>query len=439
VAASAARQPGVRSAVHLVEATDFRPGTPRPGIYRVEGARRLYLKKTTRQTGSYFLRYRVSNEVDGKIERRRPEMGLGSITSVTLARARELAEEIGVSLTKRLDPLAERDRLAAEAAAAAAREAAVVTVAEGVAAYLEANAPSWKHVYARANWCNPIERYAYPVIGHLRVDAIEPRHIIAVMRACDEKGVAVLGSKIRSRLKTVFDWLGAHGQRNAALGNPADAGVINAGRAKGKGETEHYRRIALDDAPGVFTKLYGLATGNTAIACWCFMALTAARPGEALAARWNQIDLEKKLWDNPVSKTAKPLPVPLSTLALAILEHAKARSTSDLIFANSGGGKLAHSNFAGAPVRAGIEAGTPHSWRSIFRDTVEDKLNFRRETAEAALGHSLGAVEGAYRRETAVEARAVMMGAYVGWLTSKGADNVINYPARASNSAIGHR
>jgi hypothetical protein len=56
---------------------------------------------------------------------------------------------------------------------------------------------------------------------------------------------------------------------------------------------------------------------------------------------------------------------------------------------------------------------------------------FRRETAEAALGHSLGAVEGAYRRETAVETRRVMMEAYVAWLAGKGADNVVAFPARA--------
>src|SRR6516164_10488840 len=39
---------------------------------------------------------------------------------------------------------------------------------------------------------------------------------------------------------------------------------------------------------------------------------TAARPSEALDARWDQIDLHKKLWMNPVSKAGNLLPVPLS-------------------------------------------------------------------------------------------------------------------------------
>jgi hypothetical protein len=120
-----------------------------------------------------------------------------------------------------------------------------------------------------------------------------------------------------------------------------------------------------------------------------------------------------------VSKLDKPLSVPLSDAAIAILKQAKTRRASDLVFSNAGGGKLAHSNFTGAPGRVGIEAGTPHSWRSILRDAGEVKCGFRRETCEAALGHRLGTVEGADRRETAVETRRLLTNAYRGWLTSK--------------------
>jgi integrase len=247
-----------------------------------------------------------------------------------------------------------------------------------------------------------------------------------VLDACDKAKLSSTGPKIRSRLKTMFDWLRSNG--HAELTNPAEAGVIRAGRPKnGNHKTEHYRRIKLDNAPKTFQRLQAIAQGNAAISCWLFMALTACRPGEALAALWDQIDLDKKLWINPVSKTEEPLGVPLTSLAIGILETQKKIQRSDLVFANAGGGKLAHSNFAGAPKRAGIEAGTPHSWRSIFRDTAEDHCGFRRETCEAALGHSLGAVEAAYRRERIrpSEERTKLMQAYEDWLTGKTADNVV--------------
>jgi integrase len=397
-----------------------------PGVYAVKGAPRLILKKTTAATGSWVVRFRYGDK--------RPEMGLGSMSTVSLEEARGKAAEADVALRHGLNPLAERDRISAamkQAREEEERASARPTVAALVDTYLADNAPQWKHVYARANWFNPIKRYAYPIIEKLKVNEVTSQHILAVVRAADERGRAVLGKKVRSRLKTAFDYAITHGHRDAALGNPAEASLINGGRkAKGRTMTEHYRRIELDDAPAAFAKLYGLASDNTAIAAWVFMALTAARPGEALAATWDQIDLDAKVgpvWRNPTSKTGAGLVVPLSSAAIAILGQAKARRVSDRVFANTNGGRMAHSGFGTAPKRNGIDAGSPHSWRSIFRDAAEDKLGFSDKTAEAALGHSLGSVERAYRRETGIEKRTQLMEAYSGWLlATEAADKVVS-------------
>jgi hypothetical protein len=67
----------------------------------------------------------------------------------------------------------------------------------------------------------------------------------------------------------------------------------------------------------------------------------------------------------------------------------------------------------------------------VFRDWASEHGGVPRETAEAALAHSLGAVEGAYRRETAVEARRPVMEAYARWLTGEGESNVVEFKARA--------
>jgi integrase len=421
--------------------TETKVRAAEPGVYRVMGARRLYLKKTARDRGSYFLRYRANGE--------RHDMGLGSIYDVSLADARTRAEELSVKLSKKTDLIAERELERAatrEKAEEEAREAATPTVEAAVMAYVEANAPSWRHHYARTNWLNPIKTYALPLIGHLKVDAVQSRDILTVVKAMDDKGVSVLAGKVRSHLRTMFDYFAAHGLRDAALSNPADARVISAGRPKAETATEHYRRIDIDSAPGVFARLVTLASSNVAIACWVFMILTAARPGEAIAVRWDQIDVAKKLWLNPAPKTKKmkkakagakaetdkPLPVPLSPLALAIVEERAKARTSDLVFPGRGGAKLVHTTFALAPRQAGVDAAAPHSWRSVFRDVVEDKLGFRRETVEAGLGHSLGATEEAYRRETGLPARVPMMAGYADWLMSKGADadNVVALPAR---------
>src|SRR6516225_3593317 len=60
-------KPPVRGRPKTV-ASDEQVRKARPGIYRVEGVHRLYLKKTGAKTGSYFLRYRAdkTETVDGK-------------------------------------------------------------------------------------------------------------------------------------------------------------------------------------------------------------------------------------------------------------------------------------------------------------------------------------------------------------------------------------
>ena len=61
---------------------------------------------------------------------------------------------------------------------------------------------------------------------------------------------------------------------------------------------------------------------------WDLLFCTGVRPGTALAAKWSDIDLARKLWEVPVTKKArgnperagKPFVVPLSPQAIAVLK-----------------------------------------------------------------------------------------------------------------------
>ena len=80
---------------------------------------------------------------------------------------------------------------------------------------------------------------------------------------------------------------------------------------------------------------------------------------------------------------------------------------------------LSYSAFATAPAKAGIDAAAPHGWRSVFRDFCGDVAeDVPRDLAEAALAHSLGPTEAAYRKRTAVEKRRIIMEKYAQWLLS---------------------
>jgi integrase len=162
------------------------------------------------------------------------------------------------------------------------------------------------------------------------------------------------------------------------------------------------------------------------------MVAVAARPSEALNAKWSEIDDAKGTWLNPVSKVDKPLLVPLSSLALEILKRQRSVRVGDAeaVFPGMSGGAMSYSKFAQAPAKAGLNVGSPHSWRSVFRDWGEEKGGIAPQTLEAALAHSLGAVEAAYRRETAFSARAVAMQKYADWLEGREA-KVVPFKTRA--------
>ena len=182
----------------------------------------------------------------------------------------------------------------------------------------------------------------------------------------------------------------------------------------------------------MFRKIVEAAANKPTLAPWAFMIPTAARPSEALNTKWEEIDLGKELWTCPGArmKTGKDHVVPLSGAALAVLKRRAEVRTGDYVFPGRGAGKPSYSNFADAAVQAGFDAGAPHGWRSIFRDWAGDIGRVDRDLAESALAHSLGAVEGAYRRQSAIEARRPVMEAHALWLADESSD-VVAFKARA--------
>jgi integrase len=421
--------------------TSLQAANATPGSWRVEGAVGLYLLVREGGARSWVWRYRF----DGK----RRAMGLGAFKEVSLAAARAAVDELKPLRRKGVDPINARRR---EREANIARERATakqVAFADAAKAYLETHAPKWKHIYARSTWWGPIKKYALPAIGDMFLGDIEPAHVAAAMNAAIKAKAPVMARKVRAAIEQVIDAGIALGQRDAKSGNPAQLKLVEKIATLGKHKTRHYPRIKeLEDAPAIFRKLKGLAatppqapasggptpSDDVAFAAWVFMIATAARPSEALKARWSEVDFEKKLWTLPDvrTKSDKEHSAPLSSTALWALELMKARQVSDAVFPGRGGAPLGGSTFAEAAKKAGLDAGAPHSWRSIFRDWAGDIDDAPRELAEAALAHTLDAVEGAYRRGTAIKKRRPMMQRYADWLENDASTRVVAFPARAS-------
>ena len=69
---------------------------------------------------------------------------------------------------------------------------------------------------------------------------------------------------------------------------------------------------------------------------------------------------------------------------------------------------------------------TIHGFRSCFRDWAGNVTSFEREIAEAALAHEIGnSTERAYRRDSALDKRRKMMGAWADYCANVSAGNVV--------------
>jgi integrase len=382
----------------------------------------VYFKKDSgaEGAGSFFRRYRVRGTKD-----QRRAIGLGALAKFNeLAELRRDARRIDDLLEAGKDPLDEGN-----GAAKAATLVKKVDFIVATEAYLAAHARSWKHKYAVSSWLNPIKKYAYPVLADMNLNAVEAEHVVNILIAADEDGNIETGLRVRASVEAIFSAAMVRKQRDRERGNPAAAELVGQlFPLKRRGERPNFRHIdKITVAPAAFLVLSqarGRAQGirATALDVWLFMIACASRPSEALGARWSEISFEERLWTIPGErmKSSKAHTVPLSSLALAILDRRMKLRVDDEAFVFPGKvGQIGYANFARAPVEMEVDdIGSPHSWRSVFRNWCADIGGVSFELAESALAHSLSAVVKAYRRSAGIEPRRKVMQDYADWITS---------------------
>ncbi|HVT61843.1 MAG TPA: tyrosine-type recombinase/integrase, partial [Thermoanaerobaculia bacterium] len=130
--------------------------------------------------------------------------------------------------------------------------------------------------------------------------------------------------------------------------------------------------------------------GAIPAAAFTFMLLTGCRPGEALAARWQAIDLETRIWQLPASK-AGPRAVYLGRAAVELLRGLP--RSGELVFPGQGGGPMPDVKrlWDRLVARAKLPAGVRlyDATRHTFNSTAAH-LGVPREVRMRLMGHSLG-------------------------------------------------
>jgi integrase len=351
---------------------------------------------------------------------RQVETGLGGLSSVSPAMARERAQTCR--------HLVATGRPAKEFRSSSAKRPTFGEMADQVVASLEGG---WRNEKHRAQWRMTLKVYAAP-IRNKTVSDVNVEDVLGILRPIWlEK--AETASRIRGRIEKVLDAAKAKGFR--AGENPARwRGHLDHLLARRvRLQRGHHPAMAWAAVPAFMARLRD--TPSVSARALEFLILTAARSGEILkskrgdhirGARWSEVDAQNAVWTVPGDrmKAGRDHRVPLSPRAMAIFAEMKAARTCDFIFPGLDG-KNPLSNMALEAVlrRMALKpAVTVHGFRSSFRDWAGEATDYPRELAEAALAHTVGdTVERAYRRGDALAKRREMMNSWAAFCA--GAEN----------------
>jgi integrase len=339
---------------------------------------------------------------------KRRDIGLGSAQLVPLADAREEAAKLRRMARAGGDPLAERRR----------ERRTVPTFEEAALKVHAAHAATFKNEKHAAQWLASLKSDVFPVFGAKLVDAVEPAD---VLRALSPIWISKpeTARRLKQRIKVVLDWAKASGHRT---GENAVEGVARA-LPKHRTQQTHHAALPYAAVPQFLTDLRAAQAGDATKLALEFLILAAARTGEVLGARWEEIDLDAGIWTVPGGrmKAGKEHRVPLSARCIELLQEARAISDGGAFVFPGRTPKAPLSNMALLMLvrRLGYKKVTVHGFRSTFRDWVGERSSAPTEVAEASLAHAVkNKTEAAYFRSDLFERRRALMESWAAFATT---------------------
>ena len=414
-----------------------------PGLYP-DGAG-LYLQVTPHGSASWILLYRRKPV--------RRKMGLGPLRLVSLEEARKKRDEAHKLLLDGQDPLASR-------ATRRAKRASASTFRDAAKAYIEATEGGRKNPKHAAQWRmtllgempdgSPTEHDYCAAILDLPVSAIDTVAVLSVLKPI-WSAKPETASRLRGRIEAVLAWAALHGLAgdiDPNRPNPArwKGHLQHALSAPGERETKHHAALDYSEVPAFLRKLRtreGLAARALELA-----TLTAVRTGDLIGNDRDErppmmrahVDLERRIWTVPKTKTGVEHRVPLSDAAVDLLTRVF-RDTPD-----DGSGVVFVGDRRGQPMSNGamlrvltrmtadglITPGstTVHGFRAAFKSWAGDQTNFDRDVVEACLTHTIGdKLEAAYRRSDYLKKRRRLMQAWANFIEGRAGTSVINLHA----------
>lgn len=362
-----------------------------PGRYST-GTPGLYFNIAKGGSRSWVQRIRV----DGK----RTDKGLGGFPKVSLSAARRIADANRVAVTGGQNPWAD-SKPSVVTYVPTFREAAHKLHAQLL--------PTWKNAKHATSWMQTLEKHAFPVIGDVPVDEVTRADVLSVLEPIWTV-IPENARRVRQRMRAVFTWAMAYAYIDL---NPAGELVDGALKAQRRIINGHMAALPYQDVPDAIRKIRNSPAWLSTRLCFKFLILTVSRSVEARGARWEEIDLDARIWTIPPErmKASREHRQPLSIQAQVLLGEARRKldGSSGLVFPTPAG-KMLSENALSLRAKKDNLGCVPHGFRSSFRDFCAEQTSASWAAIELSLSHKVGtSVEAAYFRSDLIDQRRAIL------------------------------
>jgi len=353
---------------------------------------------------SWRYRYRYNGKATTQV--------LGKFPEMSLAEARISHHKSKSLLREGVNPTAEKKRQKLEEEKKIQKEKiksknTFQAVAED---WIEQQGERWSTSHTKAV-LKTLEHDAFPLIGGIRVDKLNPPNILDVIRKIEARGSYEIASKVLQRIGAVCRYAV---QTGLAMYNPAVdmRGVLKTRRVV------HRAALQENELPEFLQRLHSSNEHIITKAALLFTIHTAARTGEVRFAIWKEIDIPSSEWRIPAERMKMKLPhiVPLTDQTVIILEAMKAHSVNGdegLVFPGikTPYKPLSENTMLYAMYRLGYHSrATVHGFRAVFSIIANEAGLFDKDAIERQLAHQEGnKVRAAYHRSEYLTERRKMM------------------------------
>ncbi|HHC5069226.1 TPA: tyrosine-type recombinase/integrase [Morganella morganii] len=386
---------------------------PKEKSYKLFDGGGLYLEVTAKGSRYWRMKYRFG----GKEKR----LAFGVFPTVTLAEAREMRNQAKKVLAAGGDPgeVKKEEK--------AIQKLSTGNTFEAIAReWHKSKADRWSLRY-RDEIIDTFEKDIFPYIGKRPIAEIKPLELLETLRRMEKRGALEKMRKVRQRCGEVYRYAIITGR---AEYNPAP----DLATALTPPKKQHFPFLTAEELPYFLKDLAGYTGSIITKTATKIILLTAVRTQELRFARWQDIDLEKGIWEIPaeVMKMKRPHVVPLSKQVIKLFNSLKPLSGHyELVFI----GRNDHRKpISKESVNQVIELLgykgrlTGHGFRHTMSTILHEK-GYNSAWIETQLAHiDKNAIRGTYNHAQYMDGRREMMQWYADYMDEleSSLDNVVN-------------